>query len=331
MNGLQLYLLGHKLMRIGLEALPAGSPLRGLSPAAELILTDVLQHPGTSVGEIAQRTSLPQDYVSASVFRLADGGLLETGLAPGGCQDITLNRALQLQTVGGSVDAALASVLDTHDAEQVNEVTATLESLARRVLMGPVRASAEEFNAAYGGAPLWETGRPQPAFTALTADGAIRGRVLDVGCGTGEHALMAAGLGLRALGIDVSSVAIEIARRKARERELPARFMVHDALDLGALTEQFDTVLDSGLFHNFNDEDRARYAGSLRDVIPSGGRYFMLCYSDRQPGLRPRRVKQEEIKSAFAEGWRVEAIEPVTMELINPEGARAWRAAITRI
>jgi cyclopropane fatty-acyl-phospholipid synthase-like methyltransferase len=156
--------------------------------------------------------------------------------------------------------------------------------------------------------------------------------VLDVGCGTGEHALMAAGLGLEATGIDSSPAAIAIARRKARERGLPARFLVADALDLAALEEQFDTVLDCGLFHIFDDDDRARYVDSLRAAIPAGGHYHLLCFSDRVPGnVGPRRVTQGEIRAAFAEGWRVEVIEAATIEvLIAPTGVPAWRAAMTR-
>ena len=112
---------------------------------------------------------------------------------------------------------------------------------------------------------------------------------------------MATSLGLSALGVDVSSAAIEIARRKAGKRKLPARFAVHDALDLGSLAEQFDTVLDSCLFHTLSDEDRPRYAGCLRDVVPPGGRYPILCFSDREsPGPMRRRVTQGEIKSTFA-------------------------------
>jgi len=58
----------------------------------------------------------------------------------------------------------------------------------------------------------------------------------------------------------------------------------------------------------------------------------MICFSDRHPGgFGPRRVSQEEIRSAFASGWRVDAIDPVRLEItVSPEGVAAWRAALTR-
>lgn len=200
-------------------------------------------------------------------------------------------------------------------------------------LSGP-RRTPGDFDAAYAtGTPPWDIGRSQPAFRALADDGRLVGRVLDVGCGTGEHALMAAALGLEATGVDTSATAIGIARRKAEERALPARFLVHDALDLPALGESFDTVLDCGLLHVFDDTDRARLVESLRASMPVGARYHLLCFSDAEPGdWGPRRIRQEEIRRAFADGWRVETIEPASLDIIiDPGRAHAWLASMARV
>jgi cyclopropane fatty-acyl-phospholipid synthase-like methyltransferase len=190
-----------------------------------------------------------------------------------------------------------------------------------------------DFEAVYAGTPPWDIGRPQPAFLRLAEAGILRGRVLDVGCGTGEHALMAASLGLDATGVDMSTAAIDLARRKADERGIDARFLVWDAFDLPSLGEQFDTVLDCGLFHLFSDDERPRLVESLAAAVPAGGRYHLLCFSDRQPGDRgPRRVRQDEIRASFAQCWRVESIEPATIDVtIEPDGVAGWLALIVRV
>jgi SAM-dependent methyltransferase len=190
-------------------------------------------------------------------------------------------------------------------------------------------------NDLYLSRPPWDIGRPQPAFLALAHAGAIRGRVLDTGCGTGEHALMAAGLGLDATGADLASNALQTARDKARERGLEARFIVHDARRLADLGESFDTILDCGLFHLFAGEDRAAYVDALRSVVADGGRYFMLAFSDREPRERPGRahkLTREEIEAAFTDGWHIDSIEEATIDSVaDPEGIRAWLTAVTRL
>lgn len=191
----------------------------------------------------------------------------------------------------------------------------------------------EEFEAMYAGAPPpWDIGRPQAPFLSLVQEGSIRGRVLDVGCGTGEHVLMCAARGIDATGIDSAPTAIAAAHAKASERGLRARFLLGNALHLARLGAQFDTVLDSGLFHCFDDDDRAAFVDSLRAATAPGGRYFMMCFSDRQPGdFGPRRVREAEIRASFAQGWRVDAIESTRFDVrFDPGFAEAWLARITR-
>lgn len=191
----------------------------------------------------------------------------------------------------------------------------------------------EDFDNLYIGTPPWDIGRPQGTFLALANAGAFRGRVLDVGCGTGEHTFMAARLGLDATGVDLARAALERAREKAQAQGLSVRFLSWDACGLASLGEQFDTALDCGLFHIFEDPDRPRFVEGLRAVLAPGGRYFMLCFSERQPGIYgPRRVTQAEIRASFAHGWRVDSIEPTEIELNPSSGnAQAWLAALTRL
>jgi 2-polyprenyl-3-methyl-5-hydroxy-6-metoxy-1,4-benzoquinol methylase len=192
---------------------------------------------------------------------------------------------------------------------------------------------SNQFEVSYqtGTAP-WDIGRPQPDFLALAESDALSGRVLDVGCGTGEHAITAAGLGLNTTGVDSAPTAIATAKSKASERGVTVRFVVGDALDLSALGEQFDTVLDCGLFHVFDDEDRRRFVSSLSQAIGAGGRYFMLCFSDKTPGdWGPRRVTQEEIRASFSNGWNVDSIVPGRLFVTFMEQpVLSWLATITR-
>ena len=194
------------------------------------------------------------------------------------------------------------------------------------------------FESAYAGQAPWDIGRPQQAF--LDVADRITGSVLDAGCGTGDNALSFASRGHKVTGIDFLEEPITRARRKATERGLTATFLVMDALALKDLPEVFDSVIDSGLFHVFSDEDRKRYVGGLVSVLKPGGRLFLLCFSDQEPGTQgPRRSSQKELHDAFAQGWVIESIEPSRYEVcpdlkdltFSEGGPRAWFVVVRRL
>jgi 2-polyprenyl-3-methyl-5-hydroxy-6-metoxy-1,4-benzoquinol methylase len=164
----------------------------------------------------------------------------------------------------------------------------------------------------------------------LADAGRIVAPVLDVGCGTGENALELARRGIEVLGIDAAPRAIGKAIEKARERGLGAEFLLADALALGNLRRRFRTVIDSGLFHVFDDGERPVFAASLASVLEPGGRYHLLCFNEHVPGVQgPRRVTQDEIRATFVEPWSVVEIVATVFETNLPEGAvPAWRATI---
>ena len=188
------------------------------------------------------------------------------------------------------------------------------------------------FSSVYEGTPPWDIGRPQREFVQLEEADEIRGSVLDVGCGTGENALYLAERGHDVWGIDFTPRAIEKARDKAAQRHLNVTFLVGDALQLGALGRDFDTVIDSGLFHTLSDEERPLFASSLADVLRRGSTYFMLCFSELELGsYGPRRVTQAEIRETFTHGWRIKYIRSAYMESQRHlEGIHAWLASITK-
>lgn len=189
------------------------------------------------------------------------------------------------------------------------------------------------FEKAYHGTPPWDIGRAQREFIQLEESGDIHGSILDVGCGKGDNALFLADRGHEILGVDSVPSVIETARERAATRGLAAEFLVRDSLQLAEIGRTFDTVIDSGFFHTLTDRDRPVYVKNLRSVLIPGGSYFMLAFSELEPGVYgPRRVTQHEIREAFSSGWRINWIRSAVFESrTRPEGSRAWLSSITRI
>ena len=197
------------------------------------------------------------------------------------------------------------------------------------------RMSGVPWDASYhGGSAPWDIGRPQPAIVRVASEGGFAGAVLDAGCGTGENALHIASLGLSVLGVDVAETALAIARAKAEDRGIEVEFAAADAFQLERLGRKFETVLDCGLFHTFDADERPRYVASLASVTEQGGTVYVLCFSDDGPDTGPHPISKDELRAAFnrSNGWNVTAIEPDRVQTRNHEGgAPAWFATVKRV
>lgn len=110
--------------------------------------------------------------------------------------------------------------------------------------------------------------------------------ILDLGCGTGNHALPLAKRGYRITGLDRSAAQLAIARRKAREAGLPIRFLRADmtSFDLG---RSFDAAVC--MFGAFGYLTRAtdvlRCLGSLRRHLGPGSVFVFEFW--HTPAVRP--------------------------------------------
>jgi SAM-dependent methyltransferase len=164
----------------------------------------------------------------------------------------------------------------------------------------------------------------------LCDEGAFVGPVLDAGCGSGRNALAIAAQGIEVVGVDVAPTAIRQAQAAGGGA---ATFLVCDALQLGGLGRTFPSVLDCGLFHTFDDDERLVYVESLAAVTSPGSVVFLLCFSDKVPGEGgPRRISQAELRAAFRGGWNVVSIEADRLETqFDPDGVAAWLARVARV
>ena len=195
------------------------------------------------------------------------------------------------------------------------------------------RMTGLPWDASYHDGPApWDTGQPQPEVVRLASEGGFAGTVLDVGCGTGENALHIASLGLPVLGVDVAETALELARQRAEDRGIKAEFAMADAFHLKRLERTFDTVLDCGMFHTCDGDERPRYVASLASVTEHDATLYVLCFRPSDPETGPHPVSEEDLRAAFNPGWTITNLAPTLVQTrFHENGAAAWLATIKRI
>lgn len=175
-------------------------------------------------------------------------------------------------------------------------------------------------------APAWSIGEPQPEYAAIIdVDGAVRGEVLDAGCGHAELALALAARGHTVVGIDLSPTAVAAAAAAAEERGLGnATFAAADISSLSGYDGRFGTIFDSGLLHALPDELREGYLRSMQRAAAPGARFYILAFgtgafADHE-GPGPTQFTEDQLREEVSRHWQVEQIRPAQLYAALPEG-----------
>jgi DNA-binding MarR family transcriptional regulator len=148
-NGVDLYRLGRRLMKLGLDSFPP-STFAALPSSYRMVLTDVFEHPHSSITEITARTGFPQSHVSAAVAHLREAGVFATRDDPADRRRTLVCRSPESEAAAGRLVAPIEAVIDdavANDPYRAQIVIAALEQLAAALLPvapGPASLRAAE-------------------------------------------------------------------------------------------------------------------------------------------------------------------------------------------
>jgi SAM-dependent methyltransferase len=133
------------------------------------------------------------------------------------------------------------------------------------------------------------------------------GRALDLGCGSGAHAVAMAERGWDVTGVDQIAKAIRRATARARSAGVAVRFVQGDVtrLDPATVGRDHQLFLDVGCFHGLDDEQRSAMGRCVEHIAAPEATLLMLAFRPGgAPKPLPRGADEAAIERAFP-GWKV--------------------------
>ena len=117
---------------------------------------------------------------------------------------------------------------------------------------------------------------------------------LELGCGLGIFSSFMASQGIKATGVDFSSVAIEKANKRVANNTVKPQYIVGDVTNLKKIDRQFDFSFDVGCFHCLNEEGHQKYVSEIYRLLKPGATH-LIWGMDSSPSdikLNPKYIEQ---------------------------------------
>jgi 2-polyprenyl-3-methyl-5-hydroxy-6-metoxy-1,4-benzoquinol methylase len=127
----------------------------------------------------------------------------------------------------------------------------------------------------------WDTGISPPELIDYL-DKHSPGRALDLGCGTGTNAITMQQYGWDVVGIDISTLAIREARRKAKSIGTKIHFIQGNVAELKGVEGKFDLILDIGCFHAIQPTLKGTYARNVQRLLQPHGHFLLYTWLEQE-------------------------------------------------
>jgi len=174
----------------------------------------------------------------------------------------------------------------------------------------------------------WDTGRPDLYLVALVSKWPmVRGKALDIGCGTGTNSLWLARQGFEAIGMDVAEEAIAMARQRAVDQEVGCTFVCDDFLTADIAADSVSFAFDRGCLHTIAEEQREAFVKRVAALLVPGGLWLSLIGNadDSRPDKGPPKLSASAVASAVEPVFEILEMESCLLESRLENAPRFWR------
>ena len=173
----------------------------------------------------------------------------------------------------------------------------------------------------------WESGEVPVELRALVEGaGALPvGRALDLGCGTGTHAVYLAARGWHVTAIDNVESALRRARDRAAAREVTVDWVNADVTLLAqlGLAPGFTLVFDRGCYHGLDGRQRDAYAAAVTDLARPGATLLMWAMAPNRRPFEPAGADVADITRHFGR-WELSGTDGVERGHSVDRSADGW-------